>query len=232
MLNIPRTCISRTFSLGIMVPSHDMLTDCSDIDGDQKSDAIWVHPSDGSIVVWLNRDSTSQDGWVYSSDTIDPPHDPVPGPNVIFGRIHVPHGRADYVVRDPQSGAISVWKNECNNYATVSPNPMDNADGNNKKLKSLIQRLEPRQNPPSSSQAIRPSSIPSISTTSSQAHATPVPRKTTTPLSTRPQAPFSPSQASITGGSVAPLQTTPATVSSRPSSSRSSTSTSSSTGVG
>ncbi|KAL8884038.1 MAG: hypothetical protein Q9215_007828, partial [Flavoplaca cf. flavocitrina] len=213
----------------------------ADIDGDQKSDAIWVHPSDGSIVVWLNRDSTTQDGWIYSSSTMTPPHDPIPGPNVIFGRIHVPYGRADYMVRDPQSGAISVWKNECKNYASGSSNPMDNADGNNNELNSHIQPLEPRQNPPSSSLAMRPSSVPPVSTSSTQPQATPVirpvPPKTTTPPSSRPQAPSSQSQPSITGGGVAvamsnPSQTTPATIISGPSSPRSSTSTSSSTAVG
>ncbi|KAL8879109.1 MAG: hypothetical protein Q9198_003220 [Flavoplaca austrocitrina] len=170
-----------------------------------------------------------------------PPHDPIPGPNVIFGRIHVPYGRADYMVRDPQSGAISVWKNECKNYASGSSNPMDNADGNNNELNSHIQPLEPRQNPPSSSLAMRPSSVPPISTSSTQPQATPVirpvPPKTTTPPSSRPQAPSSQSQPSITGGGVAvamsnPSQTTPATIISGPSSPRSSTSTSSSTAVG
>ena len=241
MLNIPGTCISRTFSRVIIVPSYDILTDFSDIDGDQKSDAIWVHPSDGSIVVWLNRDSTTQDGWIYPFNTMTPPHDPIPSPNVIFGRIHVPYGRADYMVRDPQSGAISVWKNECNNYAPGSSNPMDNADGIDNKLNSLDQPLEPRQNPPLSSPAILPSSIRSVPTTSTRPQATsvirPVPPKTTTPPSSRPQAPSSQSQPSITGGGVAfpasnPSQTSPTTIISRPSSPGSSTSTSSSTAVG
>ena len=38
----------------------------SDIDGDGKADAIWIHPNNGSGVVWQNKDPTQGigTGWV------------------------------------------------------------------------------------------------------------------------------------------------------------------------
>ncbi|KAL8673068.1 MAG: hypothetical protein Q9168_002491 [Polycauliona sp. 1 TL-2023] len=184
-----------------------------DVDGDQKADAVWVQPSDGSISVWLNRDTANKDGCVRSLDIVNPPHEPVPGQNVMFGRIQVPYGRADYAVRDPQSDTISVWKNNCHNNAPGLSNSMG--------AEASVQSLRPRQNPPSSSQALRSSSIP-LQTTSRGAvtpTAPPGPQKTTPP-SSQPQA--------TSSQSALPLSTTSA----RPSLPRSSTSTSTSTGAG
>ncbi|KAL8732989.1 MAG: hypothetical protein Q9166_002387 [cf. Caloplaca sp. 2 TL-2023] len=106
----------------------------ADINGDQKADAIWVHPWDGTAVVWLNKDPSTRNGWVRSvpyPKTIDP------GADVLFGRLHVPHGRADYVTIDPQSAALSAWKNVCNDYAPGSSDSIDNGE--------LEGKLESRQ---------------------------------------------------------------------------------------
>ena len=36
----------------------------ADINGDAKADLIWVHPIDGSAVVWINNDyRKGQSGW-------------------------------------------------------------------------------------------------------------------------------------------------------------------------
>ncbi|KAL8774109.1 MAG: hypothetical protein Q9209_001217 [Squamulea sp. 1 TL-2023] len=100
-----------------------------DIDGDEKADAVWVHPSDGTLVAWLNKNATNKAGWAHSSSILDPPHDPVPGQNIMFGRIHVAYGRADYVVVDPLSNAMAVWENGCDSYAPGSRLKMGSAEG-------------------------------------------------------------------------------------------------------
>lgn len=103
----------------------------ADMDGDQKADAIWVHPWDGSIVVWLSKDASKQEGWVRSTTdagTIGPPHLPCAGENIMFARISVPYGRADYVMVTPHDGSLSVWKNGCTNYAPGSSGMTDNAN--------------------------------------------------------------------------------------------------------
>ncbi|KAI4141771.1 MAG: hypothetical protein LQ341_003437 [Variospora aurantia] len=95
----------------------------ADIDGDQKADAIVIHPWDGAAVVWLNRDSSKPEGWVRSvpsPGTSDPFHPPCAGDNVLFARVSVPYGRADYVIIDPNDGALSLWKNGCRSYAPGS----------------------------------------------------------------------------------------------------------------
>ncbi|KAL9022248.1 MAG: hypothetical protein Q9185_000648 [Variospora sp. 1 TL-2023] len=101
----------------------------ADIDGDQKADAIVIHPWDGAAVIWLNRDSTRPEGWVRSvpsPGTSDPSHPPCAGENVLFARVSVPYGRADYVIIDPNDGALSLWKNGCRNYAPGSSSMTDN----------------------------------------------------------------------------------------------------------
>ncbi|KAL8969093.1 MAG: hypothetical protein Q9197_004527, partial [Variospora fuerteventurae] len=101
----------------------------ADIDGDQKADAIVIHPWDGAAVVWLNRDSTRPEGWVRSvpsPGSSDPSHPPCAGDNVLFARVSVPYGRADYVIIDPSDGALSLWKNGCRNYAPGSSSMTDN----------------------------------------------------------------------------------------------------------
>ncbi|KAL8935277.1 MAG: hypothetical protein Q9211_004780, partial [Gyalolechia sp. 1 TL-2023] len=93
----------------------------ADIDGDQKADALWVHPSDGTTVAWLNRDPSKSSGWVRSvsdPNTIDPSHMPTSGDNIMFARITVPYGRADFVMVDAR--VTLAWKNMCNKYALGS----------------------------------------------------------------------------------------------------------------
>ncbi|KAL8646858.1 MAG: hypothetical protein Q9210_005893, partial [Variospora velana] len=100
----------------------------ADIDGDQKADAIVIHPWDGAAVVWLNRDSSKPEGWVRSvpsPGTSDPSHPPCAADNVQFARVSVPYGRADYVIIDPNDGALSLWKNGCRNYAPGSSGMTD-----------------------------------------------------------------------------------------------------------
>ncbi|KAL9585488.1 MAG: hypothetical protein Q9212_001494 [Teloschistes hypoglaucus] len=112
----------------------------ADIDGDQKADAIWVHPWDGTTVVWLNKGTTNRKGWVRSTTypkTIDPSHQPCAGDNVLFARIHVPWGRADYVIVDPQVGSVTVWKNGCQQYADGSNAKKDNDGGSSGALNGI-----------------------------------------------------------------------------------------------
>ncbi|KAL8986983.1 MAG: hypothetical protein Q9177_003772, partial [Variospora cf. flavescens] len=100
----------------------------ADIDGDQKADAIVIHPWDGTAVVWLNRDFSKPEGWVRSvpsPGTSDPSHPPCAGDNVLFARVSVPYGRADYVIIDPNDGALSLWQNGCRNYAPGSSSTTD-----------------------------------------------------------------------------------------------------------
>lgn len=87
----------------------------ADIDGDQKADAIWIHPQDGSAVVWLSKDPSNRAGWVRASAF---PATQIPGrqisaANIQFGRIATPYGRADYIQTDPSTGAWTVWRNDC-----------------------------------------------------------------------------------------------------------------------
>ncbi|KAL9002277.1 MAG: hypothetical protein Q9188_004789 [Gyalolechia gomerana] len=106
----------------------------ADIDGDQKADALWVHPSDGTTVAWFNRDPSKLSGWVRFvpyPNTIDPPHMPTSGGNIMFARITVPYGRADFVMVDAPNGVTLAWKNLCNNYAPGSSSNADQADGDN-----------------------------------------------------------------------------------------------------
>ena len=90
----------------------------ADINGDAKADIIWVHPIDGSAVVWINNDYTKgKSGW---SRQVPFPNDVAPGRgfagvNIHFARIHIAHGRADYVAVGPGTGAAYVWKNVCDN---------------------------------------------------------------------------------------------------------------------
>lgn len=103
----------------------------ADMDGDQKADAIWVHPWDGSIVVRLNKDASKQEGWVRSvanAATVGPPHLPCAGENIMFARISVPWGRADHVQVTPHDGSLSVWKNGCDKYAPGSSSMTDDAN--------------------------------------------------------------------------------------------------------
>ncbi|KAL8924334.1 MAG: hypothetical protein Q9208_004115 [Pyrenodesmia sp. 3 TL-2023] len=104
----------------------------ADMDGDQKADAVWVHPWDGTIAVRLNKDASKQEGWVRSTtnaDTVGPSHLPCAGENVMFARISVPYGRADYILVTPHDGSLAVWKNGCTNYAPGSSSMTDNANG-------------------------------------------------------------------------------------------------------
>lgn len=103
----------------------------ADIDGDQKADALWVHPSDGTTVAWLNKDPIRMSGWIRSvpyPNTIDPSHMPTAGDNILFARITVSYGRADYVMTDPHNGAVSAWRNGCNAYAPGSSSITDQAE--------------------------------------------------------------------------------------------------------
>ena len=108
------------------------LTHRGDIDGDGRADAIWVHPQDGSAVVWLNKDPSKRSGWVrsvpYPRSVI--PGTGVAGANVRFARVHVAHGRADYIEVDPGNGAITVWGNGCNRLA---PAPASSGDSDGSK---------------------------------------------------------------------------------------------------
>ena len=76
------------------------------IQGDAKADIIWVHPIDGSAVVFINNDYTKgKAGW---SRQVPYPKDVAPGrgfsgANIHFARIHINHGRADYVAVAPAS---------------------------------------------------------------------------------------------------------------------------------
>ncbi|KAL8899225.1 MAG: hypothetical protein Q9207_006306, partial [Kuettlingeria erythrocarpa] len=116
----------------------------ADMDGDQKADAIWVHPWDGSIVVWLNKDASKQEGWVRSvatnAATVGPAHLPCAGENVMFARISIPWGRADRVQVAPHDGSLSVWKNGCDNYAPGSSSMTDNASSSNTSPPELNRR--------------------------------------------------------------------------------------------
>ena len=114
----------------------------ADVDGDQKADALWVHPSDGTTVAWLNRDPATLSGWARSvpyPNTIDPSHAPTSGNNIFFARIAIPYGRADYVVFDPQNNAVTAWTNGCNNYASGSSSSTDQANsGNNANAQGIV----------------------------------------------------------------------------------------------
>ena len=97
----------------------------ADFNGDQKADIAWVHPIDGSTVVWINTNFLQgQAGWHRQ---IPFPHNIAPGfgfsaANVAFARIHVAHGRADYVAIGPGDGAAYVWKNTCDNIVPADGN--------------------------------------------------------------------------------------------------------------
>ncbi len=87
----------------------------ADIDGDQKADAIWIHPQDGSAVVWLSKDPSNRAGWVRASGfpATQIPDRQISAANIQFGRIATPYGRADYIQTDPSTGAWTVWRNDC-----------------------------------------------------------------------------------------------------------------------
>lgn len=87
----------------------------ADIDGDQKADAIWLHPQDASGVIWLNKDPTNRAGWQRASHF---PLNQIPGvrvaaANIQFGRLNTPYGRNDYIETDPSDGAWTIWRNDC-----------------------------------------------------------------------------------------------------------------------
>lgn len=88
----------------------------ADFNGDQQVDIAWVHPIDGSTVVWINSDyRKGQAGWHRQ---VPYPKNIAPGfgfsgANVAFARINIAHGRADYVAVNPANGAAYVWKNSC-----------------------------------------------------------------------------------------------------------------------
>ena len=97
----------------------------ADFNGDQQVDIAWVHPIDGSTVVWINTDyRKGQAGWHRQ---VPFPNNVAPGfgfagANVAFARIHIAHGRADYVAIGPGSGAAYVWKNTCDNIVPADGN--------------------------------------------------------------------------------------------------------------
>ena len=90
----------------------------ADFNGDRQVDIAWVHPIDGSTVVWINTDyRKGRAGWHRQ---VPFPKNVAPGfgfsgANVAFARINIAHGRADYVAISPTSGAAYVWKNSCDN---------------------------------------------------------------------------------------------------------------------
>lgn len=89
----------------------------ADIDGDQKADAIWLHPQDASGVIWINKDPSNQNGWQRQSKY---PLNQIPGvrvaaANIQFGRINTAYGRADYIETDPSDGSWTLWRNDCEN---------------------------------------------------------------------------------------------------------------------
>ena len=89
----------------------------ADIDGDQKADAIWLHPQDASGVIWINKDPSNRDGWQRQSKY---PLNQIPGvrvaaANIQFGRINTAYGRADYIETDPSDGSWTLWRNDCEN---------------------------------------------------------------------------------------------------------------------
>lgn len=97
-----------------------MLT--SDIDGDGKADAIWLHPQDASGVVWLNKDPSTRAGWHRQSSF---PQNQIPAShhaaaNFRFARIQTAHGRADLIETDPQQGIEYLWRNDCKSLAPGS----------------------------------------------------------------------------------------------------------------
>ena len=102
----------------------------ADFNGDQQVDIAWVHPIDGSTVVWINTDyRKGRAGW---HRLVTYPKDVAlgfgfSGANVAFARINIAHGRADYVAISPSSGAAYVWKNSCDN---IVPAGGDGAGGN------------------------------------------------------------------------------------------------------
>ena len=75
-------------------------------------------------MAWINNDfRKGQSGW---SRQVQYPKNVAPGfgfggANVHFARIHIPHGRADYVAVGPGSGAAYVWKNSCDNVVPADP---------------------------------------------------------------------------------------------------------------
>ena len=97
----------------------------ADFNGDQQVDIAWVHPIDGSTVVWINTDyRKGQAGWHRQ---IPYPKNVAPGfgfsgANVAFARIHSAHGRADYVAVAPSTGAAYVWKNTCDHLVPATGN--------------------------------------------------------------------------------------------------------------
>lgn len=53
------------------------------------------------------------------------------GANVHFARIHIAHGRADYVTVAPGTGAAYVWKNICDKVIPADTAVSDSASGGN-----------------------------------------------------------------------------------------------------
>ena len=71
------------------------------MDGDGLDDKVWL--TEGPY--YQNRLGPV---CVAYPKTIDPVHIPCGGPNIIFARINIAFGRADYVMLDQSNGAISV----------------------------------------------------------------------------------------------------------------------------
>ncbi len=80
----------------------------ADMNGDGKADYVIVSPVNGQLQVWLNQGGDGAGGWssmiVFATGL-------APGANVRLADVNG-DGKADYLVVDPISGAVTVWYNK------------------------------------------------------------------------------------------------------------------------